>query len=126
MGTIQPPLSRHPWGIGKWLLNRGWPLNRYLIPHSFLQFFWDFGYWPLNGRLTVLEKAKCNLMAFQLLRFLVRAKNKIINDDLGIYNVCYFYVFVVQLHPCLKFNFHWFQTHYCHTAPYPQTKEIKF
>ena len=38
-----------------------WPLNRGLIPHSFLQLVQDFGYWPLNrwllyGGLTIKLK----------------------------------------------------------------------
>ena len=26
--TVEPLLSGHPWGNGKWQLNRGWPLKR--------------------------------------------------------------------------------------------------
>ena len=32
--TVEPPLSGHPWGIVKWPLNEGWPLNRNKLAKS--------------------------------------------------------------------------------------------
>ena len=32
--TFEPLLSGHPWGTGKWPLNRGWLLNKGLIVNN--------------------------------------------------------------------------------------------
>ena len=77
VGTIQLPLSRHPWGISTFLLEVGCSIKvSFPILFYIYTVFRDFCYWPLNRGwplnrwllnegLTELEKAKCNLMAIQ-------------------------------------------------------------
>ena len=55
--TVEPLLSDHPRGTGKWSLNRGWPLNRGLSEISIMRGIniTIFEYNTVGGLLNVIQ-----------------------------------------------------------------------